>query len=112
MGRRRMINGRGEMPQRSELYGELLAAIQQIGPFTEEPKKTCVHLVRWSAFAGVHPRKEGFVLTLKAAGPVNSARIVKAEQTSAHRWHLDVRVSEGGDSGEGERLFRREAEQY
>jgi hypothetical protein len=42
----------------------------------------------------VHPRKQGFVLTLKSDRPVSAGRIVKAEQTSSHRWHLDVRVTD------------------
>src|SRR5436309_252378 len=85
------------MPPKTDLYRDLLAAIEPIGPFTEEQKKTCVHLVRESAFAGVHPRKEGFLLTLKSPRPIQSARIVKSEQASKNRWHLDVRVAQAGD---------------
>ena len=86
-----------ELTPSQELYQELLSAIGKIGPFSEEEKKTCTHLVRKSAFAGVHPRKQGFVLTLKAPGPVASKRIVKSEQASKNRWHLDVRVAERDD---------------
>jgi hypothetical protein len=39
------------------LYTDLLTAIKPIGPFREEIKKASIHLVRGSAFAGVHPRK-------------------------------------------------------
>jgi hypothetical protein len=52
-----------------QLYTDLLAAIKPIGPFREEIKKTSIHLVRGSAFAGVHPRKQYLVLTVKPASP-------------------------------------------
>ena len=80
-------------PISRQLYQDLLTAIAPIGPFTEEEKKTCIHLVRGSAFAGVHPRKSHIVLTLKADRPIESPRIAKAEQTSKNRWHVDVKVA-------------------
>jgi hypothetical protein len=60
-------------------------------------KKTSIHLVRSSAFAGVHPRKQHLLLTIKAAAPIPSGRIVKTEQVSANRWHLDVKLAVPGD---------------
>ena len=74
------------------LYKELLAALQSIGPFEVEVKKTSIHLVRGSAFAGVHPRKRYLLVTIKAAKPIRNPRIVKAEQVSKNRWHLDVKL--------------------
>jgi len=75
------------------LYKELLAALQSIGPFQVEVKKTSIHLVRRSAFAGLHPRKQYLLLTIKAAKPIRSRRILKAEQVSKNRWHLDVKLA-------------------
>jgi hypothetical protein len=49
------------------------------GPFREEAKKTSIHLVRGSAFAGVHPRKQHLPLTIKAVAPIRSPRVLKAE---------------------------------
>ena len=73
------------------LYDELLRA------FEAEVKKTSTHLVRSSAFAGVPPRKAHLLLTIKAAAPIQSGRIVKTEQFSANRWHLDVKLALAGD---------------
>ncbi len=80
-------------PVSRQLYKELLAALKPVGAFREEVKKTSVHLVRKSAFAGVHPRKEYLVITVKTEKPIRSARIFKAEQVSKNRWHLEVKLS-------------------
>ena len=79
-------------PTVRQIYDELLAAIEPFGPFREEVKKTSIHLSRGSAFAGVHPRKEYLIVTVKADKPISSPRIVKSEQVSKSRWHLDVKV--------------------
>jgi Domain of unknown function (DUF5655) len=60
-------------------------------------KKTSIHLVRSSAFAGVHPRKAHLLITIKAAAPISSGSFVKSEQVSKNRWHLDVKVAVAGD---------------
>src|SRR4051794_32443324 len=75
------------------IYERLLAALGEIGPVREEPKKTSIHLVHTVGFAGVHPRKAAIVLNLRTAGPIESPRIVKREQVSTHRWHNEVRLS-------------------
>jgi hypothetical protein len=80
-------------PESLQLYKQLVIAIRSIGKFREEIKKTSVHLVRSSAFAGIHPRKQYLLLTIKAAAPIKSPRIVKAEQVSKNRWHLEVKLS-------------------
>jgi Domain of unknown function (DUF5655) len=79
------------------LYEELLHALAPLGTFETEVKKTSIHLVRSSAFAGVHPRKQHLLITIKAAAPIPSGRIVKTEQVSKNRWHLDVNVAVAGD---------------
>ncbi|HYL39551.1 MAG TPA: DUF5655 domain-containing protein [Bryobacteraceae bacterium] len=84
-------------PVPRKLYRELLAAAKHIGPFREEIKKTSVHLTRGSAFAGVHPRKQHLIVTIKAEKPIRSARIAKAEQVSKNRWHLDVKIAASSD---------------
>jgi hypothetical protein len=80
-----------------QLYLGLLAAIKPLGEFREEVKKTSIHLVRGSAFAGVHPRKNALMLTIKADQPIKSARVAKAEQVSKNRWHLDVKLAASSD---------------
>lgn len=77
----------------AKTYAALLKASRALGPVVEEPKKTSIHLVRTSAFAGVATRKDALILTLKAERPIKSPRVVRAEQASAHRWHLEIRLS-------------------
>ena len=84
-------------PVARALYEELLRALAPVGAFEAEVKKTSIHLVRSSAFAGVHPRKQHLLVTIKATAPIPSGRIVKTEQVSANRWHLDVKIAVAGD---------------
>jgi len=73
-------------------YEQILRAARKLGPVTEEAKKTSIHLVRKTAFAGVATRKTTLILTLKSDTDLASKRIIKREQTSANRWHLEVRL--------------------
>ena len=57
----------------AELYKKLLKAIGPLGAFREDVKKTSIHLVRGSAFAGVHPRKQHLLLTINV-GQVGNLR--------------------------------------
>ena len=84
----------GAGPTSLALYEKLLTALGSIGPFQEEIKKTSIHLVRKSAFLGVHPRKEHLLLTIKAQKTIRSSRISKAEQVSKSRWHLDLKLTQ------------------
>ncbi|HEU4391905.1 MAG TPA: DUF5655 domain-containing protein [Blastocatellia bacterium] len=74
------------------VYDKLLETIRRFGPFTEDPKKTSIHLVRKTAFAGIATRKTSLVLTLKAAADKKSSRIHKREQVSKNRWHLEIKL--------------------
>jgi hypothetical protein len=80
-------------PTSLAIYKQLLAKLAPFGPFREEIKKTSIHLARKSAFAGVHPRSQHLLLTIKAEKPIRSPRVTKAEQVSKSRWHLDVKLS-------------------
>jgi 3-methyladenine DNA glycosylase AlkC len=80
-----------------ETYDTVLAAARTLGPVREEAKKTSIHLVRSSAFAGIATRSKGLVLTLKAAKKVRSARVRRAEQISANRWHLEIPLATPDD---------------
>jgi len=73
-------------------YDALLRASRELGAVREEPKKTSIHLVRASAFAGVATRKDALILTLKSDCRIQSSRIARAEQTSVNRWHLEIRL--------------------
>jgi len=78
----------------AEIYGEILDAAGSIGPFREEPKKTSIHLVTKSAFAGVATRKDALILTIKSASDIRSKRIARRERASANRWHLEIRLDD------------------
>jgi len=78
----------------AEIYQKILSAAESIGQFREEPKKTSIHLVRKSAFAGIATRKDAIVLTIKSARDIRSPRIIKREQASRNRWHLEVRLDD------------------
>src|SRR5258708_8144935 len=80
-------------PVARALYEELLRAIAPFGAFEIEVKKSSIHLVRSSAFAGVHPRKRHLLITITAAAPVPSGGIVKTETAVAGRWALLFEVS-------------------
>ena len=73
-------------------YKAILKAARSLGPVREEAKKTSIHLVRKTAFAGVATRKTALILTLKSASDLRNSRIAKREQASANRWHLEVRL--------------------
>ena len=88
---------KGKDPSVRATYARLLEAARALGPVVEEPKKTSIHLMRDTAFAGVATRRSALVLTLKSATDIRSPRIAKRGQTSAHRWHLDVRLDKPGD---------------
>jgi hypothetical protein len=79
-------------PVVQKTYDALLTAAQRLGPVREEAKKTSIHLVRKTAFAGVSTRKNWLVLTLKSASDLKSSRVGKREQVSAHRWHVEMKL--------------------
>jgi hypothetical protein len=75
------------------MYDRLLSALRKFGKVIEEPKKTSIHLVNVSAFAGVQTRGSYMLLNIKANHKIESPRIHKAEQISAKRFHHSVKVS-------------------
>ena len=79
-------------PEVKATYAAILKAAKKLGTVKEEAKKTSIHLVRKSAFAGVATRKSALILTLKSDADITSKRIAKREQASAHRWHLEIRL--------------------
>lgn len=80
----------GTEPIARTIYDRLIAAMRDFGPMTIEPKKTSIHIVRKSGFAGVHPRKSAILLNIRTAAPIESARIRKTEKVSANRCHNEV----------------------
>lgn len=80
-------------PEVHETYRKVVAAARAIGPVVEEPKKTSIHLVARTAFAGVTIRRSSLILTLKSSKDIRSPRIEKREQVSANRWHVEIRLA-------------------
>jgi len=84
-------------PEVRAIYRRVLAAARKLGKVVEDPKKTSIHLVRKTAFAGVGTRRDALILTLKSTTDRKSARIVKHERPSANRWYLEVRLESVDD---------------
>ena len=96
-------------PSVRALYDQLLSMLLALGPITEDPKKTSIHLNRKSALAGVETRKDGLLLNIKADHQIKSPRIEKAEQISAKRFHHKVRISSPKDLDEELKAWLKEA---
>ena len=80
-----------------KIYERLLKAVEKFGPVTEDPKKTSIHLVNKTAFAGIATRNSAVVLTIKSDRALSNPRIHKSEQTSAHRFHHEVKLTSVAD---------------
>jgi hypothetical protein len=74
------------------MYERLLKGAKKFGRVIEDPKKTSIHLVNKTAFAGVATRNKAIVLTIKSDRELSSPRIHKSEQTSARRFHHEVKL--------------------
>ena len=82
----------GKDPVVRAIYDRILKDARKLGPVIEEPKKTSIHLVNKSAFAGVATRKDALILNVKSAAPIKDARFKKSEQVSASRFHQEVKL--------------------
>ncbi|HUS15908.1 MAG TPA: DUF5655 domain-containing protein [Chloroflexia bacterium] len=87
----------GKDPVVTAIYERLLAVLQACGPFTVEPKKSSLHLVRNSGFAGVHPRKSYLYLNMRLDHAIASARVAKTEQVSRNRYHNEIKLTAPDD---------------
>lgn len=87
----------GKTPNVRKIYDQLLKRLKKFGPILEEPKKTSIHLVNATALAGIATRKDALVLTIKSDRQLKSPRIHKSEQTSARRFHHEVKLTSPED---------------
>jgi hypothetical protein len=87
----------GKDPAVRKTYDKLMEALRRMGPVAEEPKKTSIHLVRKTAFAGVAARKDHILLTIKSDHQRTSPRVRNTEQVSAGRFHLEVKLLSPAD---------------
>ena len=83
----------GKDPSVKSIYEHILKESRKFGKVTEEAKKTSIHLVNKSAFAGVATQKAALVLNIKSSAPIKHARIKKSEQVSASRFHQEVKLT-------------------
>jgi hypothetical protein len=79
------------------VYDQILRGCKRFGPVIEDPKKTSIHLVNRSAFAGIQTRRESIVLTLKSTLDIDSDRIFRRERASANRWYLYLKLTSPDD---------------
>jgi len=70
----------------------LVARAMALPGVTVDPKGTCVHLNRRTAFAGLHPRKSALLLNLRMSAPIESHRIRRVEKASANRYHNEMLI--------------------
>jgi uncharacterized protein DUF5655 len=87
----------GKDPVTKKMYDQLLKGVKKFGRVIEDPKKTSIHLVHKTAFAGVATRSTAIILTIKSDRELPSPRVHKSEQTSARRFHHEVRLTSVAD---------------
>ncbi len=80
-----------------KMYEQLLTELRKLGPVSEEPKKTSIHLSCSSALAGVRVRRDYLLLTIKADREWSSSRVQKTERVSANRYHHEIRLAKPAD---------------
>jgi hypothetical protein len=84
-------------PAARSLYDCLLVRLRTVGSFTEEYKKTSVHIVAGKgAFLGVHPRTDSLLLNIVLDRALVSDRLSKVEQVSKSRYHNEIKLSDEG----------------
>lgn len=84
-------------PAVRETYAAILSTVDAFGPVAVELKKTSVHLVAGSAFAGIHPQMKKLRLNIRLARKLQEARIRKAEKVSASRFHNEMDLASPAD---------------
>jgi len=88
-------------PHVREIVATLIERALALPGTAVDPKGTCLHLNRRTAFAGLHPRRNALLLNLRSSAPIESARIRKVERASANRYHNELLV-ESADAIDGE----------
>ena len=87
----------GKDPVVKSIYERIVEEARKFGRIVEEPKKTSIHLVNKTAFAGVVTRKNALILNIKSAAPIKHTRIKKSERLSANRFHQEVKLTSPAD---------------
>jgi len=87
----------GKEPSVRAMYDRLLSSLRKFGRVIEEPKKTSIHLINVTAFAGIQTRGTYILLNIKADHKIENPRIHKGGQISARRFHHRVKISNLSD---------------
>lgn len=87
----------GKSDEVRRIYERLLEISGQFGAVHEEPKKTSIHLVNATAFAGVATRKDSLILTIKSDHKLDNPRIHRTEQASARRFHSEIKLTSSAE---------------
>jgi hypothetical protein len=83
-------------PQVQAVYDKIVKTARACGPVGRTEKDLDPpHAPH--GFAGIATRKTAIILTLKVPTDIKHARIIKHEQASAHRWHLNVKLEHPRD---------------
>ena len=96
-------------PSVLEVYDAVLRVASELGAYTADAKKTSIHLVRHTGFAGVHPRKSHLILNVRLSRALPEDARWRSEQVSRNRWHHEVRLAAPGDIDDEVRALLREA---
>lgn len=78
-------------------FDAILKSVGRFGPVRAEEKKTSIHLVAKTGFAGVHPRKSALLLNIRSTAPIADKRIRKVEQVSANRYHNEMLLASAAE---------------
>ncbi len=78
-------------------YDAILKYAGTLGAYQADAKKTSIHLVRETGFAGVHPRKAHLILNVRLARELPAGGRWKSEQVSKSRWHHETRLESPDD---------------
>ncbi len=79
-------------PEVKKLFSDLQVKLKKFGPIIIEEKKTSFHIKNKSSFAGVHPRKNYFILNIVSSTPIKSPKLMKQEQVSKNRFHNEIKI--------------------
>jgi hypothetical protein len=104
----------GRNPGARAVYDALIETLRDLGEIGVEPKKSSIHLTAGagtSAFAGVHPRKNGIVLNVRTDAPLAGPRIRQTEQVSKNRYHSEALLLAPSDIDDELRRWLAEAYQ-
>jgi hypothetical protein len=82
----------GKSPRTHLLYDRILRMLESFGAVVADPKKTCIHIVRRTALAGIRVRSDYLLLEFKTDYPIDSPALVKTEQISRNRYHHTIKV--------------------